>query len=119
MSFTSAGGPLTLELGRMDASMTKLENQHPPSTIALTRSREGAGSFIGIASSGNRRGPPSPESEHGLPLKKARLAEAIIKPAVGDAQVAAALFKRFVNNALDEKLKVGLLILLCFKDSTS
>lgn len=92
--------------------MTKLENRHPPATISLTGGTESDGSFTSTITSGSQRGPPSPESEHSPPLKRARLAEAVVKPAVGDGQL---FFKKFVNTALDEKLKVRPLILLVLR----
>ena len=98
-----------MEPGRVESSMTKLENRHSSATVSLTGSTESDSSFTSTVTSGSRRGPPSSESEHSLPLKRARLAEAVGKPAVGDGQL---FFKKFVNTALDEKLKVGFLILL-------
>ena len=90
--------------------MTEREEGRLEMNLSMEMSLDGAsdisGSFTSVASNGSKRGPPSPGPEGGFPLKRVKLTEGLRSN--GDAQLAATVFKKFVNSALDEKAAVGL-----------
>lgn len=107
VSFTSEGGPQTLDLG----AISQLEERQLDLNMSLNESDNLVGGvhFTSRAGTGSKRGPQLPGIEKGLPLKRVKLAEANEggKISPGDAQLASTVFKKFVNSALDEKAMVG------------
>lgn len=104
VSFTTPeGGPQTLE--RM---VTKLDELRPIMSmgmnmnVSMERSDVG-GSFTSTSTVGTKRGPPSP----GRPGEREALKRIKVQQTT-DAQLASMVFKKFVNNALDERAVVGL-----------